>query len=479
LASLGPSIRRWLHSLQAQLILWAILPVTLVIIGLALTGVYTHEAAMHDFVVERDGVLARLLARQLEDALAEGRLAPTPEGVAAWLAARVDAITPALLVIDGVGDVLAGSEPQPPASVRDEPGIDQVLEGVSGGFTVDTPSGLLVLTYAAVQGTDWRVVVREPATDVTGPILRLSGLGPVAAVVAAALSILILAFGWRTIVHPLQRLANAAGQVTWGAYAAIRRPVSGVAEIEELHRALLDMVTRLEGYQAGVLDYLDAVTQGQEEERARLARELHDGPVQALIALGQRVEMAQHRIERNDAAAARELLEAARASAVDVVDDLRRIIGALRPAYLEDLGFAPALEMLLHGAAVHAMAEIRLDVAPDLPRLSPAVELAAYRIVQEALNNALQHAGASIISVTVACAGDELHLSVGDDGAGFEPVERLDLYTRQGHFGLVGLHERVRQLGGRLRLDAAPGQGTTLHAWLPTGATEASCQAPR
>jgi signal transduction histidine kinase len=287
------------------------------------------------------------------------------------------------------------------------------------------------------------------------------------------LSLLILTFGWRTIVRPLQGLARAAGHVTWGDYSAIItgplacRPVGGVQEVQDLHQALVEMVERIQGYEAGMRDYLGAVTQGQEAERARLAQELHDGPVQDLIALGQRAEMVRRLVERGETERAHALLEEIRQAGLVTVEELRRIIGALRPIYLEDLGFLPALEMLVRQTAGRTNAHVWLEKVGLVRRCTPEVELAAYRIAQEALSNAVQHAQAQQVVVVIRCDPEGLILSITDDGVGFVLPSRPDVLTQAGHFGLVGMQERATRLGGALQVNTTPGQGTRITARLP------------
>ena len=295
-------------------------------------------------------------------------------------------------------------------------------------------------------------MVREPVGDLIGPILRFPSLIPVIAVGAGILSLLILTFGWLTIVRPLQQLARSAEEVSWGRYDALDaktldRQMRGVQEVQDLRRALVDMVERIRGYEAGMHDYLSAVTQGQEAERTRLARELHDGPVQGLIALTQRAEMAQRQIQRDQRENAQSLLEELRRTGQQMVQELRRLIGALRPIYLEDLGFVPALEMLVRQATEHGGAEIRLEQPQTIYRLAPEVELGAYRIVQEALNNALQHAQAQHVTIRVESEAQTLVLTVIDDGVGFTFPAKPDELTRDGHFGLIGMLERAAQPG--------------------------------
>jgi signal transduction histidine kinase len=290
---------------------------------------------------------------------------------------------------------------------------------------------------------------------------------PIVAAGAGLISLLILSFGWRTIVRPLQQLARSTEQVSWGQYRSLAGPAQGVQEIRDLQQALTDMVERIRSYETGIRDYLGAVTQATEVERARLARELHDGPVQDLIALGQRAEMAQRHLERDEIQRANALLEDLRRTEEDTVRQLRRLIGALRPIYLEDLGFGPALEMLIRQAGGRTSADVRLEGGPAVDRLPAEVELAAYRIAQEALNNAVQHARAEHIWVRTACQAEMLLLTVADDGIGFSLPTQPDLLTREGHYGLLGIQERVNQLGGTLQIDTAPGRGTRLTVHLP------------
>jgi signal transduction histidine kinase len=464
---------RLLRSLHVQLFLWAVLPVTLVVIALAFTGVYAHQRRMRDFVAERDLTLVRMTAHVVEDGMGHGVVGSHGEGLSTWMSqfARSQPEMLTLIVVDGEGEVLAHPDPEQIGSdLSATPVRADLLQQPEGSLIVSAESGEpLLVTFARVEAVGWSVIAWEPVEDLIGPILRLSSLAPVVAAGAAVLSLLILSFGWRTIVRPLQQLARAAEQVSWGDFSAISEPVGGVQEIEDLHQALADMTDRIQGYEAGMRDYLGAMTQGQEAERARLARELHDGPVQDLIALGQRAEMAQRLVERGEAKEAEALLGRLREAELATVEELRRLIGALRPAYLEDLGFVPALEMLIRQAADQTTAQVQLTKSCADQRLAPEVELAAYRIAQEALHNALQHARAENITVRVRCASDGLALSVIDDGVGFGLPPRPDLLTRAGHFGLLGMRERATLLGGSFRIRTAPGKGTRVTVRLPAG----------
>ena len=126
---------------------------------------------------------------------------------------------------------------------------------------------------------------KSPGSEVIGPVLRYSQFMPLVAALAAIVSLLTLYYGVRAIVRPLQALGQQAERVAWGDFEATSTPVGGVEEIEDLRRTLDQMARRIQSYQSGMHDYIAAITQGQEEERKRLARELHDDTAQALIAL--------------------------------------------------------------------------------------------------------------------------------------------------------------------------------------------------
>jgi signal transduction histidine kinase len=239
-----------------------------------------------------------------------------------------------------------------------------------------------------------------------------------------------------------------------------------VEEIEDLRRTLDQMAKRIQSYQSGMHDYIGAITQGQEEERRRLARELHDETAQALIALRQQVEMAQKLLATDpDRAAGR--LDQVRVMLAETVEGVRRFSRDLRPIYLEDLGFIPALEMLARETDQVGAPEVRFSTVGLVRRLPPDLELAAYRIVQEALHNVVQHAQASQAWVEVRFEEKHLVLSVRDDGQGFEPPDLPDSLARQGHFGLMGIRERALLYGGQLAIRSAPGEGTAVTVRLP------------
>ena len=150
------------------------------------------------------------------------------------------------------------------------------------------------------------------------------------------------------------------------------------------------------------------------------------------------------------------------------IENLRRLTGALRPIYLEDLGLVTALEMLSREAGQAMGLQVEFHKMGPERRLPAAVELAFYRIAQEALNNISRHAQASTASLTFSFLPGEVVLEVSDNGRGFEVPKSPAEFAPSGHFGLLGLYERAELIGASLKIQSTPGQGTHLTVGLPT-----------
>lgn len=448
--------------------MWAILPVTLVLTAFAFTGARSHEVAMRDFVAERDVALAWLLGRHIDDALTHGLVHPDGTDLSAVIGDAHIGRRGVIYVVDGTGRVLF--HPDPAFLGRDlsaEPLVRTALASISGTSDGRTPDGSPTLaSYALVGVTGWRVIVEEPVADIIVPILRFSSVLPALVAIAGILSLIVIYFSIRTIVRPLQRLSDKATQITGGDLSGLRQDVGGVEEIRQLQNALRDMVDRIQHYQESVRDYIEGITQAQETERVRLSRELHDGAVQTLVAIGLHAQMSQHSLEQGKSTPAIEDLQQIRALCRQTLDELRRTIRALRPVYLEELGFLPALDALARETREQGL-QTELTVRGEPRRLPAEVEMAAFRLTQEALKNALHHSQAQLVKLQVILQEHEIILQIDDDGQGFVPPENPESLTEAGRFGLVGMRERVLLLGGRLEIHSQPGQGTSIIAHLP------------
>lgn len=374
----------------------------------------------------------------------------------------------AALVLDNTGRTLfaTGEAGLQVERIADLPPVDT---GAAGAARLRNGDHDLLVSYAAAQPPGWTLAVVEDAHMIDAMGVSAVELLPLALLFVAVLALLAVSFGAANIVRPLQELDRRARQVAWGDFDAVNAPVGGVQEVDELRATLAQMAERIRTYQTGMRDYLSAVTQAQEAERDRLAHELHDDTVQALIALRQRAQMARKSLggAQPDPARAQARLDELTGLIDEELTNLRRLIGDLRPIYLEDLGFVPALEMLAQQTEARSGLRVRLALSGETVRLAPDLELAAYRIVQQALANVAAHAGASEAAVTVEFDERELRLTVRDDGRGFIPPDQPADLARNGHFGLMGMRERALLYGGKLTIESAPGQGTAIRAALP------------
>ncbi|GAH97631.1 unnamed protein product, partial [marine sediment metagenome] len=216
--------------------------------------------------------------------------------------------------------------------------------------------------------------------------------------------------------------------------------------------------------------YLQEVTRAQEEERKRIARELHDDTAQVLGSLSRQLDnfiRKKHGFAPNEVLFLKDL----QAQLNRGVQSVHRFVQALRPSLLDDLGLIPALKSLAKGLQEYDGIDTDLKVLGGERRFSPEVESLLFRIVQEALNNIRRHAQASEAQVVMEFAEDRIKVTISDNGRGFELPGRLDDFTRSGKLGLAGMQERARLLGGTIEVKSRPRKGTTLIVEVPTRMT--------
>jgi signal transduction histidine kinase len=347
---------------------------------------------------------------------------------------------------------------------QSHPGVSEVLTGESGATYFPANGNEHVTAYSPVPLVGWGVVIEEPWESVTNPLLNTTQLAPLVFVPVLILSLIALWFGVRRIVQPLQSLEDRAAKMAWGDFQAIEEPVKGIEEINRLQRTLIHMARKVKVAQQGLRGYISAITTGQEEERRRLARELHDDTIQSLIALKQRVQLTS--ISEGDNATSDQLQEIQNMTD-QTIRDLRRITRDLRPLYLEDLGLVATLEMLARETSNAIGIPVEFQSIGNERRFSPEVELTLYRMTQEGLSNISRHAKASHASVTIQFNPQTTILAVTDDGCGFIVPESPAEFSPRGHYGLLGLHERADLIGAHLGILSAPDRGTRLVITLP------------
>jgi signal transduction histidine kinase len=202
-----------------------------------------------------------------------------------------------------------------------------------------------------------------------------------------------------------------------------------------------------------------------ESERNRIARDLHDGPIQGVTGATLSLEAVRLKIGSGDIAGAAEILEHVQDELAAEADSLRRVLGDLRPPILEERGLVPAIRELCERFERQHEVQLTVTVGPYVS-VPLEVETVAYRVAQEALTNVGKHAAASRVDVRVETRGSSLDIEVSDDGRGFDP-EHAREFLRRGRMGIASMRERTEIGGGTLVVRSRPGAGTTVSASLP------------
>lgn len=256
----------------------------------------------------------------------------------------------------------------------------------------------------------------------------------------------------RRTLAPLRRLAGVMSAVDPGQPGRrAEAPQSAGREVVALANALNDMLDRLEGERQ---ESGRRAVEAQEGERKRIARELHDEIGQTLTAVALRAERAAAETNATQGAALTEIAQTVLRS----LEDVQRIGRELRPEALDDLGLVNALIVLCSRVDGPGAPRVQRSLEWDLPALSPELELVVYRVAQEALTNAVRHAGASTVTVSLHRGEGSVELTVGDDGRGLPPG------AREG--GLRGMRERAMLVGAGLEVRSG-GQGTEIVLSVP------------
>lgn len=210
---------------------------------------------------------------------------------------------------------------------------------------------------------------------------------------------------------------------------------------------------------------LSKVIYAQEEERKRIAAEIHDSIAQSLVGALTRVQMCQAILPKTSKEAQAELDELKKLI-LENIKEVRQLIFNLRPSTLDDLGLVPTLEHFLKKfeAESHIQTSMRVNISQE--KLPPLIEATIYRIVQEALNNVKKHSGATEVALEIESSQDSLHLSISDNGSGFDPGKvQPDLSGNS--LGIIGMKERVALLGGHFKVNTLKGKGSQIGIQVP------------
>lgn len=354
-----------------------------------------------------------------------------------------------------------------------------------------------VLAFVPLSVVPWGIAIRQPEDEAFAALAalrrRLLLLGPVVLALAAL-------FAWgaaRSIRKPIRVLTRAAERIAAGEMGqaipplgedevgrlgrslermreALKESLEAIGRanqdlegrVEERTRELKRLYRELSEREQGRARLLRKVIGAQEEERKRVARELHDETSQSLAALVMGLETALTTLPPG---AARDRLHETKAIAVRALEELHRLLLDLRPSVLDDLGLTSAIRWCAERHLKPLGIAVRCEFAGLERRLPPEVETALFRVVQEAVTNIAKHAEAETVLIQCTADARQVTIEIEDDGRGFEPQALVPSRETGTGLGLAGIRERVELLGGTVEIESAPGQGMRIALSVPFG----------
>lgn len=414
--------------------------------------------------------------------LAGGTLDPT-RGTLQYFTELVEqGKTTQVCIIDGNGIVLASSDPRL---------ILQSDEGITG-------QGEEQLSETApLSLAPWSVAIRQSEAEALAPVRTMERQFLIIGISALVVA-LFLSWGMAlSVIRPIKRLNLAAQNISRGDLSqptprlgsdeigelsrnfdamrmALKRSLDEIqkwnmeleAKVDERTRQLEDSYREIERKEAARGELLRKLLTVQEEERKRIARELHDETTQSLVALLMRLEAAG-KISTATSGSIEDSLKEVRNLAVETLDNVHRIIFDLRPSVLDDLGILAAVRLFAKTRLESLGVKVRVEVTGKDRVLPPQMEIALFRIVQEAITNIARHAEAHNVVISVEFEKSAIRIEVEDDGKGFE-VEAISSPANKAYgLGLLGMRERVEILSGRFYIESNPGGGTRLVIEVP------------
>jgi signal transduction histidine kinase len=336
-------------------------------------------------------------------------------------------------------------------------------------------------------GTLYRVVVRElpsgnyvlVAASKTGILKSISQVWNVwlLFVMASSSTVLVgIAALWKFLVLPIRDIVETIGGTRWGS-GALKFRHSPLYEVDALSRVIEKSASDAVTEEQLRLRYISDIVQAQEDAGRRLARELHDGPLQSVVAAIKRVQLAQMAQSSSGDHGARERLDEAERISQYAANEIRDYCDKLSPSWLS-LGVSSALEEMAERLSGLYDVNINLYADGDFDSLELPDEyaLSIIRILQEAVSNSVRHGGAESVNATLEMKGDELVFTVSDNGSGFKSaVPDYAKLRLEGHRGLSNMYERVQLLGGVLEITSADGGGCVILAKMPVPSQIVHC----
>ena len=368
--------------------------------------------------------------------------------------------------------------------------VDGVGRHTSNG---DAPDGSEhIVAYAPLESVPWGVVLEQredTALAVPNSLRRrviwIATIGLLAGLTMAWITS-------RQVVRPLARLTGRADAITAGDLSS-SIDVEGQDEVRRLARSFETMRSRLDASQRELSEWslelenrvrertdqlvqrdqerdllLGKVISAQEEERRRIARDLHDQIGQSLTGLVMQIGGLESSLADDQRTLKSQLAELGESAGV-AVEEVRRMMSDLRPSILDDMGLESAVSWLAERSLEREGIAIDLDINLVKAELSPELETSVFRVFQEAVNNVTKHAQASRVEIALSNDNEVLLGSIVDDGVGFDSSEIEPGHDGGWAVGLLGMSERISLLGGALEIESSPGDGTRIRFTIPTG----------
>ncbi|MBN2239366.1 MAG: GAF domain-containing protein [Dehalococcoidales bacterium] len=229
------------------------------------------------------------------------------------------------------------------------------------------------------------------------------------------------------------------------------------------------MLDNIKSQQLQVEQLLGQVVLAQEEERNRISIDLHDSVAQWLVAVSYGIQTYRHALPEEEAEKARAELTDMEKTITKSLKELRRVVVGLRPPSLDELGLTHSIQQILHELEADGI-QVQYFQTGNPVRLPSSIEIAVYRVVQEAITNIRKHAKATRVKLDVGFHEDGLQVEITDNGHGFNLSRTLDSAITVGHLGLLGMRQRADMLGGRMDIRTSEGVGTTISFDFPVGA---------
>lgn len=334
--------------------------------------------------------------------------------------------------------------------LRRLPILNRLLIGNSMVIIVGAVGGTLLTRYLSYLPTEANVWL----------ILLFATLG-------ISLSLLVNYRIVKATLRPLRELSDMVDRVQADPIERQRLPEDLDPGLNRLAAAINAMLDRLDERTLQMRALTERAINAHEEERKRIARQLHDDTAQSLSMLIINLERLDG-LMPPDQPDVRTRLVAARELATRTLIDLRQTAYDLRPTMLDDLGLAPAIRWYARSRLEEAGVHVRLDIANEATiRLPPQLETTLYRIAQEAMTNIVRHADATTATIHLARENSQICLRIEDDGRGFDVAQTPRQAVGRQHFGLLGMRERAELVGGGVTLLSQPGRGTCLEVILP------------